>query len=241
MSNLSPSKNDWNGSYVPKHSAKILLESMDSGNCPLLPDSNCKLIIDPIYNVNTGRVLNGKDLIPAQVTKVQHGYESKFVATKLSIESSKTTVKQGEKGLFYNWQDENGKFHHSSYFFADQTSNPENILDKGNKQLRKDERLVGKTLQIDSVENYLPMYLAACRSGADVTVSKEIAAAFEETFKLICKNELATQGKNKEIQPLNSFIYDADKKSLAVINANWDMGKKINKHQDRKKEQEICL
>lgn len=204
---LNPSKNDWFGSLVPRHTAKLISQGIEDNSLLLLPDKDGKIEIKPIYNANNGWILNAKDLVPAQITRQKAGYESNIVATKTSIDKAGTRVKSGEKGLFYNFKDKEGEFRHSQYFFAEQLEHPDRIVE--NAKIRQPNKLQNETLKIDSAENYLPMYIAACKSGASVAVSPEVAEQFKQNISAVCKNELAKTPEEKiqGVPSLNELFF----------------------------------
>ena len=96
---LNPSKNDWFGSLVPRHTAKLISQGIEDNSLPLLPDKDGKIEIKPIYNANNGWILNAKDLVPAQITRQKAGYESNIVATKTSIDKAGTRVSPERRGF----------------------------------------------------------------------------------------------------------------------------------------------
>nr|WP_180485587.1 hypothetical protein [Treponema socranskii] len=210
--NLKPSKKEWIGLYVPKHTAKLILQGIEDNSLPLLPKENGHIDVMPIFNANTGYILPAKDLIPAQITKVNNGYKSDVVGTKNTVDKAGTQIKEGEKGLFYNWQDENKQFHHSALFFAEQTTDPEKFL--ANVQIRQPQRLKDMTLKINSPGEYLPMYLAAAKSGAKLEVFPETVKEFKKQFKDICINE-KTNSESKV--GLHNVLFAADLESNKII------------------------
>ncbi len=213
---LNPSKNDWFGSLVPKHTAKLITQGIEDNSLPLLPDKDGKIEVRPVYNANNGWLLNAKDLVPAQITRQKAGYESNIVATKNSIDKAGTRVKSGEKGLFYNFKNKDGEFRHSQYFFAEQLEHPDRLVESA--KIRQPDRLKNETLKIDSAENYLPMYIAACKSGASLEVSPEVAEQFKQSISAVCRNELAKVGEKAQgVQSLNEFLYNADVKANEIV------------------------
>ncbi len=214
---LNPSKNEWFGSIVPRHTAKLINQGIEDNSLPLLPGKDGKIEITPIYNANNGWVLNAKDLVPAQITRQKAGYESNIVATKNSIDKAGTRVKSGEKGLFYNFKNQEGEFRHSQYFFAEQLEHPDRLVESA--KIRQPNKLQKETLKIDSAENYLPMYIAACKSGAGLEVSPEVAERFKKNISAMCKNELAKTPAEKTpgLPSLNEFLYNADVKANEIV------------------------
>lgn len=222
--NLKPSqKKEWFGNYVPKHTAKLIKESLENENSLLLPDANGNISSLPIINANTGWCLNAKDLIPAQLTREKNGYESDVVGTKLSLEKAKTAVKENEKGLYFNFKGQDGEYHYSSYFFPEQTTQPERLTEFAQKQSKNTEKvrqmLQDETLKVNSAEEYLGAYIASSKSGIKIEVSADVAKEFKKNMIAICDNELArsTAEKNPSIPKLSDVMFEADKKALDFI------------------------
>lgn len=234
---LNPSKKEWFGSLVPKHSAKLIMQGMEDNSLPLLPDKDGKIEIKPVYNANTGFVLNAKDLVPAQIARQNAGYESNIVATKSSVDRAGTRIKKGEKGLFFNFKNAAGEFGHSQYFFAEQLENPERLAES--TRIRQPQNLVGETMRIDSAENYLPLYIAACKSGASLVVTPDVVEQFKQNLSTVCKNELAKTNAEKTpgVPSLNDVLFNADVKANDII-------KSVEKekglvHQNKKNERKV--
>lgn len=233
---LNPSKNDWFGSLVPRHTAKLISQGIEDNFLPLLPNKDGKIEIKPIYNANNGWILNAKDLVPAQITRQKSGYESNIVATKNSIDKAGTRVKSGEKGLFYNFKDKEGEFRHSQYFFAEQLEHPDRLVESA--KIRQPNKLKNETLKIDSAENYLPMYIAACKSGASLEVSPEVAEQFKQNISAVCKNELAKTPEEKiqDVPSLNELLYNADVKANEIVKSvEKEKGLALQQKKDERK------
>ncbi|MBM7022650.1 hypothetical protein [Treponema sp. Marseille-Q4523] len=206
--NLNPSKKEWIGLYVPQHNAKLILQGIENNSLPLLPKENGRIDVTPIFNANTGYILAAKDLIPAQIVKANNGYESNIVGTKNTVDKAGTQIKEGEKGLWYNWQDKDKQFHHSALFFAEQMTDPEKFVE--NVQIKQPQRLQNVTFKINTPEAYLPMYLAAAKSGAKLEVSPEVAKEFTNQLKDICV---------KEKTNLHDVLFAADLEANKIVKA----------------------
>lgn len=242
---LNPSqKNEWLGYYVPKHTASLFKNSMENNNSPLLPDPNGNVKTIPIINGNTGYILSAKDLIPAILTKEKNDYSSNVVGTKSTIDKAGTQIKKDEKGLFFNFK-VGDEFRHAAYFFPEQTADPEklnNYIASNTKQLQAHQ---DKVIPINNSDEYLSKYVAACKTGAKLQVSTEVAAEFRAYMTSVCENELKkfSSEKNPEIKSLSSILYDADVQSKDVIK---ELGMKTERNQPghnqkREIEQEICF
>lgn len=212
---LQISKKFWNGAYVPKHTAKLIKTGIENGTAPFIPNDG-QLKTSLIYNANTGFALHGKDMIPVLLTKIEKGYESDAVGTFKTVESAQTAIKTGEKGVFYNFVGKDGEYHHAAYFFAEQTEQPERFAEYSGKNLKQMQNLSNETLKITSPEvtEYLGTYIAACKSGAKVEVSPEIAEQFKTNIVAVANNELArTEAeRNPDIPRISNLLFDADKK-----------------------------
>lgn len=209
---LKPSKKEWIGLYVPKHTANLILKGIEDNSLPLLPQKSGNIEVTPIFNANTGFILSAKDLIPAQITKANNGYESNVVGTKTTVDKAGTQIKAGEKGLFYNWQDKDKQFHHSAFFFPEQTTDPEKF--SSNVQIKQPQRLKDMTFKINTADDYLPMYLAAAKSGAKLKVSQNVAKEFENQLKNICI-DVKTNGQTKA--DLNKILFTADLAANKIV------------------------
>lgn len=220
--NLQISKNDWNGLYVPKHTAKLIKAGIESNTAPFLPvDGGLKPSL--VFNANTGFSLGAKDLIPVLLVKAEKEYESCAVGTFKTVGNARTAVKAGEKGIFYNFKDRDGdgEFHHSAYFFGEQTEQPERFKEFAEKNLKQKRNLSNETLKITSPEvtEYLGAYVAACKSGAKVDVSPEIAEQFKANILAIADNELKRTNaeKNPAIPKMTDILLSVEKKSNEIV------------------------
>lgn len=217
---LQISKNNWIGAYVPKHTAKLIRTGIENGTAPFIPN-NGQLKPFLIYNASSGFPLYGKDLIPVLLTKIEKGYESNAVGTFSSVQHSLTAIKTGEKGVFYNFTDKNGEIHHASYFFGEQMENPERFAEYAAKNLKQQQNLSNETLKITSPEvtEYLGTYIAACKSGAKVEVSPEIAEQFKANMIAVANNELirTNAAKDPNIPKITNVLFAADNKAQEII------------------------
>ena len=123
-------KDEFNGFWIPRHNAKVIKRGFEENKAPFLPDSSGNIKVDPIYNAASGYCLPANRLIPVQFAKMENGYESNVVATRTSIGAMENTLKENEKGVFYNFKDETGEIHTASLFFPEQTQDPQAMLNK---------------------------------------------------------------------------------------------------------------
>lgn len=62
------------------------------------------------------------------------------------------------------------------------------------------------------------MYIAACKSGASLEVSPEVAEQFKQNISAVCKNELAKNVEKTQGMPsLSEFLYNADVKANEIV------------------------
>lgn len=213
------SEKDWNGFYIPKHSAKLILDSLKKGNSVLIPDGN-SFIPGRIINGNTGYPLPAKDLIPALITKEDRGFKSEFVVTKTTVNKSGTQITAGEKGLWYNFQDKENNYHHAAYYFPEQTQNPEKVIGNVKKPVFTKE-VPGK-IEVHKAEEYMPAFIEASKTGSLLVASEEVKASFKNLIENICDNELKRTKAEKDINipGLNDFLYKSEMQAYDNIRQN---------------------
>ena len=243
--NTSLSEKQFNGFFVPNHNAKIIRDAIENGTAPFLPDNTGKINAEPIINGNTGFCLNAKDLLPLQIIK---GENSNMVATFKTVQNAGTRVIEGEKGFFYNFQREDKSVGTAQFFFPEQTQEPEvvkaAILEKMNKAYAKGFPKLNKTLEITSAEpeEYLANYVAACKTGAKLSVNPEVAEEFKQNLAPLLKNQTARlENKNQEMETLGQFMFKVDQKANEISKELFEEVKRENKKQfaqTKKKEQE---
>lgn len=249
---LNPSqKKEWFGNYVPKHTAKLIKDSFEKNESPLLPNKDGIIEPNQIINANNGWVLNAKDLIPAQITKQNASFESYVVGTRNSLTNAGVDVKENEKGLYFNFKNDKGEYHSSLFYFPEQTSNPKKLVELAQSKEKSlngiQKNLKDITLNVDSANDYLAKYMVANKSGAKIKVSPEVVNQFKENMLEICNNELkrTTAEKNPVIPKLNDVLFNADKKANELIkNINKERGigqnqKEIKPKQNNRKPIEI--
>ena len=207
--------NQWNGMYVVRHTAKLIKDSINNGNCPLLPGADGKVKTVVLYNARTGYIPDAKDLIPLAIERQNRGFRNSVIASWTSLKEAGTRLKEGEKGIPYTFKDKEGNYRGSQHFFAEQTENPEKFLDKAAKC--QNLYLKGQTLKIDSAENYLPVYIAACKGGAEIEVDPKVVEQFKENLSKICENEVKPHGKDVEMQSLSSLLNNANSKAVIIL------------------------
>ena len=221
---IEPKKEEWNGVYINIHNARLIKTAIENGTAPFLPNEEGKIIPKPIYNANTGFCLSGKDLVPLQIERQKKGLDSNLVVTSNSISNANTRVKPEEKGMYYNYKNaKDNTYHHSMYFFPEQTDNPKNIYDTYQSKVKGFHPLMaGKEEEIMRAEDYMPLYLMACKSGVTLKVSPEVTKDFTDNFLKIIDNELVpTKEKNPEVRRMNEFFFNSDVMATKCIK-NFD-------------------
>lgn len=211
------SEKHFNGYWIPNHNAKVIKSAIESGAAPFLPDPTGRISAKPIYNGNTGYCLNAKELIPLQI---EQGEKSNVVATFSTINKAGTKVVEGSKGLFYNYKREDGTIGTAQFFFPEQTENPEAVKKLTEEKIRKNGNYkLNKTIEITSAEpeEYLAHYVAACKSGANVKASPEIAKEFVTKFTPVLDNQIAKGAEhNKDMDTLGQFMFKVDVKANKI-------------------------
>lgn len=217
--NNSVSEKQFNGFYIPHHNAKIIKESIENGTAPFLPEQNGSINAKPIFNGNTGYCLNAKDLIPL---KVVQGEKSDMVVTYKTVNDAHSRINAGEKGFFYNFQRDDKTVGTSQFFFLDQVEHPERVKEAVDKKIESANAKfpkINKTIEIQSSnpEEYLGMYVAACKSGVSLKVTPQIAEEFKQKFTTVLNNQLAKKEERTEgIDKLSNFMFKVDQKANAI-------------------------
>lgn len=232
------SESQFNGYFVPSHSAKLIRESIENNTAPFLPDSSGVIKAKPIFNGNKGFCLTAKDLIPLQIIQ---GENSNVVVTFNTVNKAGIKIKEGEKGFFYNYQKEDKSVGVSQYFFPEQTENPEKIKEFVNPRIAKGIKLLtpDKIVEIKSSEpdQYLGAYLAACKTGATVKVSPEIAEQFKQNVMPILKNQTSIH-KNKEMDSLSDLMFKSERNAIDITTSmQKEKGQQQAKSQEQQKPQ----
>lgn len=234
LSNISDF--DWNAYYIPRNNAKLIKNSIEGGTAPFLPDANGIVKPTQIINANTGFALNAKDLIPVIIEKQNKGYESNAVATNGTMSKIGTRIKQGEKGIAYMFKT-GEEFKHAHYYFSEQTEAPEKFNDYVNQNSKQHSALKGQTIEVNSSDEYMAAYVAACKSGAALKVSPAVADDFKQKMMVICENELKKGSeRNPDIPKLNDYLFKADQKASQIIKERNPAPKKEVERKDRDQE-----
>lgn len=238
---INVSKKEWNGAYVPKHTAILIKNGIESGKAPFLP-ANGRISPKAIYNANTGFPLDAKDLIPVQFEKAAKGYESNTVGTYKTMNNAGTSIKKDEHGVWFNFKGKDGELHHAAYFFGEQVENPEKFAEFASKNQKWQQRLSNETIKITNpeVSEYLASYVAACKSGAKLEVTPEVAEKFKQNILAVTENELKRTNaeKNPTIPKMTDLLFTADKKANEIVKS-IEKEKGLAPEQQKKNERRV--
>ena len=238
-------KDEFNGFWIPRHNAKVIKRGFEENKAPFLPDPSGNIKVDPIYNAASGYCLPANRLIPVQFAKMENGYESNVVATRTSIGAMENTLKENEKGVFYNFKDETGEIHTASLFFPEQTQDPQAMLNATRDKIMPATSLKDVSMVIASSEpkEYLGTYMAACKSGMKLSVDPQIAEEFKTKLMPVLENEMKEPEKrNKEIPGLSHVLFEADKRGTEIVKTlERENGKSVESQKKKTPEMEMCF
>ena len=208
------------GFWITSHNAKVMKAGLDANKAPFLPDQNGNIKAEPVYTLSQGYCLPASRLIPVQFEKMKKGYESNIVATRNQIGEVGTELKDGEKGVLYNFKGKDENFHTAAVFFPEQTENPEVILEMAKDKINQPTNLKGLSLTIESAEpvEYLGSYIAACKSGMNLSVSPEIAEDFKKNIMVNVNNDLKkAENRDKSIDSVGNILFNADRRGTEIL------------------------
>ncbi len=237
------SKKEFNGFWIPRHNAKVMKHGIEEGKAPFLPNANGIIKAEPIYNMGTGYCLPANRLIPVQFAKMEKGFNTNVVATRTTINGMENNLKENEKGVFYNFKDEQGEIHTSSLFFPEQTQDPDAFIAASKEKIHQMDNLKDVSMVIASSEpkEYLGTYMAACRSGMKLSVDPQIAEEFKTKLMPTLENDLKKQEeKNKELPSLSNLLFEADRRATEITRTlSQENGQTSVPKQQKKQSQEI--
>lgn len=213
-------KSEFNGYWIPRHNAKVMKAGLENNKAPFLPDANGNINSEAVFNFTTHYCLPLTRLIPVQFKKMEEGYKSNIVGTRTIIDSLNISIKENEKGVFYNFKDETGEIHTSSLFFAEQTTNPELMIKEGNENisLKGDFKDYSMVIATSEPKEYLGTYMAACRSGMKLSVEPQIAEEFKKNLMPVLENELKkSEDKDKSLPSLQELLFEADRRGSEIL------------------------
>ena len=240
------SKNEFNGFWIPRHNAKVMKQGLEEGKAPFLPDSTGAIKAEPIYNLATGYCLPANRLIPVQFAKMENGYHSNVVAARTTIGGIENSLKENEKGVFYNFKDDQGEIHTSSLFFPEQTQDPQAFISAANEKIHPMTNLKDVSMVIASSDpkEYLGTYMAACHGGMKLSVDPQIAQDFKTKLMPTLENDLKkSEERNKEIPTLSNILFDADKRATEITKTlSQQNGQSVEpKQKKQSQEMEMCF
>lgn len=240
--NLSVAKNDLSGYYLARQRANLIKDGIQNNTAPFLPtDGKVKPML--ICSASTGYALDARAMIPAVLKKTKEGYESNVVAAYGVISKAGNSVKQGEHGVGVMFKDKDEEFKMARLFFPEQMDDPAKFKEFAQKNIKQQTRLTGQTFTITSPEvtEYLGAYVAACQSGANVSVSPEVAEKFKANLSAVVDNELAKSSeKNPAIPKLGDLLFETEKKAFALVKGRekeLGLAQKNEKAQEQKPKQ----
>ena len=232
---INPVNKQFSGYYIARQRANLIKDGIENNTAPFIP-VNGQVRPVFIYHASTGMPLDAKEMVPAILMRAKNGYESDVVGSYGTVNKANTAVKQNEKGVGHMWQDKDGINHIASLYFPEQTEQPEKL--KEYAKLKWQQRLQNETFKIESPSpaDYLGTYLAACKSGAKVEVSPEIAEQFKSNMLAVCDNELKRAAeKNRDVPALSDILFSAQLKSTkAIMDRQKELGIGQEKVQERK-------
>lgn len=225
ISSISANNNDYSGYWIAKKNAQLIKESIENGTAPFLPDAFGKVKPLALINGNKGYVLEATELIPALIERKNKGYKSTYVGTNGTAEKARTRIAEGQTGLKYLFEkkeldsDGNKKYGSASIYFPEQTQDPDKFAKYCKSQTKQKFALKGQTLVINSSDEYMSKYVAACKSGAAITVSPAIVEEFKNKLLKICENQLQKPSeRNPDIPKLNNFLRSSSIEASKIIN-----------------------
>ena len=94
------------------------------------------------------------------------------------------------------------------------------ILEKAKDKINQPTNLKGLSLTIESAEpvEYLGSYIAACKSGMNLSVSPEIAEDFKKNIMVNVNNDLKkAENRDKSIDSVGNILFNADKRGTEIL------------------------
>lgn len=249
MENANPfekpvGKNEFNGFWIPAHNAKVMKAGIESNKAPFLPNAEGEIKAEAIYSIGSGYCLPGNRLIPVQFEKFNKGYTSNVVATKSLIKEMENSLKDGEKGVMYNFKGKDDAFHTATLYFPEQTEKPDDLIAMANNSIEKQENLKDIQLTIGSSEpvEYLGAYLAACKGGMKLSVDQQVAEDFKNKIMVNVENDIKkADNRDKNIESVGNILFNADKRGTEILRT---LAQEQNRSQEPKKqeqEMEVCF
>ncbi len=238
------SKDEFNGFWIPHHNAKVMKRGLEENKAPFLPDASGNIKAEPIYNAASGYCLPASRLIPVQFAKMENGYNSNIVIPRSTVTALKNSIKENEKGVFYNFKNEQGEIHVASLFFPEQTQNPDDAINATKDKIQQIDNLKDVSMIIASSEpkEYLGSYIAACRSGIKLSVDPQIAEEFKSKIMPALENDIRDPEKrDKNLPTLSNILFEADKRGSEICKTLAAESSQSVAPKQKKTEMEMCF
>ena len=238
------SKDEFNGFWIPHHNAKVMKRGLEENKAPFLPDETGNIKAEAIYNAASGYCLPAGRLIPVQFAKMDNGYSSNVVIPRTTITAMEQSIKENEKGVFFNYKDEEGEYHVGSLFFPEQTQDPNGIVNATKDKLQQPVKLNDTSLVIASSEpkEYLGSYIAACRSGMKLSVDPQIAEEFKGKIMPTLNNDIRDPDKrDKNIPSLSNVLFEAEKRGTEICRTLEAERNPVPEQKKKQPEMEMCF
>ena len=236
------SKDEFNGFWIPHHNARVFKRGLEENKAPFLPDATGSIKAEPIYNAASGYCLPAGRLIPVQFAKMENNYNSNIVIPRSTVTALENSIKENEKGVFYNFKDEQGEIHVASLFFPEQTQNPEGAITATKDKIQQMDNLKDVSMVIASSDpkEYLGSYIAACRSGMKLSVDPQIAEEFKSKIMPTLENDIRDPEKrDKNLPTLSNILFEADKRGSEICRTL--AAENTQSAAPKQKELEICF
>ena len=230
------SKDEFNGFWIPHHNAKVFKRGLEENKAPFLPDATGSIKAEPIYNAASGYCLPAGRLIPVQFAKMENNYNSNIVIPRSTVTALENSIKENEKGVFYNFKD--------SLFFPEQTQNPEGAITATKDKIQQMDNLKDVSMVIASSDpkEYLGSYIAACRSGMKLSVDPQIAEEFKSKIMPTLENDIRDPEKReKNLPTLSNILFEADKRGSEICRTLAAENTQSAAPKQKKPEMEMCF
>ena len=238
------SKDEFNGFWIPHHNAKVFKRGLEENKAPFLPDATGSIKAEPIFNAASGYCLPAGRLISVQFAKMENNYNSNIVIPRSTVTALENSIKENEKGVFYNFKDEQGEIHVASLFFPEQTQNPEGAITATKDKIQQMDNLKDVSMVIVSSDpkEYLGSYIAACRSGMKLSVDPQIAEEFKSKIMPTLENDIRDPEKrDKNLSTLSNILFEADKRGSEICRTLAAENTQSAAPKQKKPEMEMCF
>ena len=93
-------------------------------------------------------------------------------------------------------------------------------MEMAKDKINQPTNLKGLSLTIESAEpvEYLGSYIAACKSGMNLSVSPEIAEDFKKNIMVNVNNDLKkAENRDKSIDSVGNILFNADRRGTEIL------------------------